>query len=467
MCGIIGLYDKEASWAAYRSLLAIQHRGQNAAGILTLNSKFYLKTGNGLVTEVFNGFPLDGLKGDLAIGHVRYPTSGDNPLGESQPFFLQYPHGLGLAHNGNLTNYLELKRELRAKERTLQTTSDTEVLLNVFADELLKSDPITSLEGTMNKVEGSYSSVILLGQDGGKVIAFRDPHGIRPLVIGEKDTENGKEYMACSESVGLDVTGYELIRDVRPGEMVTIKRGGIEFDQIMEPKPAHCCFEYVYISRPDSIIEGKSVYDVRFKLGENIDFSKDVDVVIPVPDTSRTAALGFALKNNLPYREGLIKNRYIGRTFIMPCQKYREEAVIEKLNVIRKEVSGKRIALVDDSIVRGTTSRRLVTLLRKYGAKEVHFISSCPPITNPCYYGIDMSVKDELVASKGIGDIEGKIGADSVTYQTIEGLVRAIGMPRSKLCLACLNGEYPTNLSCSNAECLSRNRELERRNMKI
>jgi len=467
MCGIIGIFGKEASWSAYRALLAIQHRGQNAAGILTLNSKFYSKQGRGLVTEVFNQFPLDKLKGDLAIGHVRYPTSGNNPLGDTQPMFIPYPYGLGLAHNGNLTNYLELKKELIAKDRTLQTTSDTEVLLNVFADNLMKNDVITALDNTMSTVEGSYSSVILLGQKGGKIIAFRDPMGIRPLVIGKKETENGCKYMACSESVGLDVTGYELMRDVRPGEVVKITRNGFETHQSQKPRPAHCCFEYVYISRPDSIIEDKSVYAVRFKLGENIDFDKEVDTVIPVPDTSRTAALGFALKNGIPYREGLIKNRYIGRTFIMPSQKYREEAVIEKLNVIRKEVSGKRIALVDDSIVRGTTSKRLVTLLRKYGAKEVHFISSCPPIKNPCYYGIDMSVKEELVASMGTDDIDKKIGADSVTYQSIEGLVKAIGIPRSELCLACLNGEYPTDLSCKNAECLSRNRENERKNMKI
>jgi len=467
MCGIVGLYGKGASWAAYRALLAIQHRGQNAAGILTLNNKFYIKTGNGLVSEVFNKFPLDDLKGSLSIGHVRYPTSGDNPMGDSQPLFISYPYGLGLAHNGNLTNYLSLKENLRAKDRTLQTTSDTEVLLNVFADHLLENDVVSALENTMHTAEGSYSSVILLGQNGGKVIAFRDPMGIRPLVIGEKSTENGKEYMACSESVGLDVTGFDLIRDIKPGEAIIITKNGMESHQLIRPRPAHCCFEYVYISRPDSIIENHSVYDVRFRLGQNIYFDKDVDTVIPVPDTSRTAALGFALKNDIPYREGLIKNRYIGRTFIMPTQKYREEAVIEKLNVIRKEISGKKIALVDDSIVRGTTSKRLVELLRRYGAKEVHFISSCPPITNPCYYGIDMSVKDELIASKGMDGIEKKIGADSVTYQTIDGLVKAIGMPKSELCLACLNGEYPTHLSCRNAECLSRNRELERKNMKI
>jgi len=467
MCGIVGLYGKGASCASYRALLAIQHRGQNAAGILTLNNKFYIKTGKGLVSEVFNDFPIDQLKGNLSIGHVRYPTSGENPLGESQPLFISYPYGLGLAHNGNLTNYLEIKENLKARDRTLQTTSDTEILLNVFADHLLKDDAVTAINRTMETVEGSYSSVILLGQNGGKVIAFRDPMGIRPLVIGQRDTENGKEYMACSESVGLDVTGFELLRDVRPGEVAIITKEGIESHQLMEPRPAHCCFEYVYISRPDSIIEDKSVYDVRFKLGENLEFDREVDTVIPVPDTSRTAALGFALKNDLPYREGLIKNRYIGRTFIMPSQKFREEAVIEKLNVIRKEISGKRIALVDDSIVRGTTSKRLVELLRKYGAKEVHFISSCPPIISPCYYGVDMSVKEELIASKGIEGIERRIGADSVTYQTIDGLVNAIGIPKDKLCLACLNGEYPTNLSCRNAECLSRNRELERNKMRI
>ncbi|MHC1598816.1 MAG: amidophosphoribosyltransferase [Candidatus Methanofastidiosia archaeon] len=466
MCGVIGLSSDNVAWEAYRGLLSIQHRGQNSAGIVTLNNKFYRKQGNGLVSKVFENFELDELKGNIGIAHVRYPTSGNGPVSESQPLFINYPYGLALSHNGNLTNYKELKQFLHDKRRSLQTESDTEVLLNLLAHQISKHDIDTALEHTMNNAEGSYSAAMLLCKNEGKMIAFRDPNGIRPLIIGKRETETGCNYIVCSESVGLDVNGYEQIRDVKAGEAVSFSRDEIEFKQIRPARPAHCMFEYVYFSRPDSIIEGKSVYEVRFKLGENIEFYKDVDTVIPVPDTSRTAALGFALKYNLPYREGLIKNRYIGRTFIMPTQPYRESAVIEKLNVIKKEVSGKRIALVDDSIVRGTTSKRLVNLLRNNGAKEVHFISSCPPIKYPCFYGIDMTIKDELIASNYIKDIKNKIGADSVTYQSIEGLVKSIGLPKSHMCLACLNGDYPTGITCEKAEVLGKNREKERKNWK-
>ena len=466
MCGVIGLCGPDIAWEAYRALIAIQHRGQNSAGILTMNEKFYRKQGDGLVSEVFQSFPLEELKGNIGIGHVRYPTAGMDPSAEAQPLFVSYPYGLGLAHNGNLTNCNELKKLLHEQHRSLQTDSDTEILLNILAEKLSCSDTETALGDTMDLVNGSYSATMLLGKGEGEVIAFRDPHGIRPLVIGRKETETGPSYMVCSESVGLDVTGYDRVRDVTPGEAVTLTQDGMESAQLRKPEPAHCIFEYVYFSRPDSVIEDKSVYDVRFRLGQEIDFDHDVDTVVPVPDTARTAALGFALKNGIDYREGLIKNRYIGRTFIMPTQRFRETAIVEKLNVIRREISGKSIALVDDSIVRGTTSKRIVSLLRRYGAKEVHFVSSCPPITHPCFYGIDMTIKDELIASGGTEGIEKKIGADSVTYQSVEGLVRAIGLPRSKLCLACLTGDYPTCITCELAEALGKNRENERKQWK-
>jgi len=466
MCGVVGLYCEEAAWETYRALIAIQHRGQNSAGILTQNERFYKKTGDGLVSEAFEHYPLSELRGNLSIGHVRYPTAGCDTATEAQPLFSTYPYGLGLAHNGNLTNCAQLRAELKEKKRAIQTDSDTEILLNVLADQVSHHDLETALGNTMDAAKGSYASVMLLGKDAGSVVAFRDIYGIRPLVVGKKETDCGTCFMACSESVGLDVAGYQRIRDIRPGECACLSESGMETMQIRPQRPAHCIFEYVYFSRPDSIIEGKSVYDVRFKLGENIDFDKDIDTVIPVPDTARTAALGFALKNDIPYREGLIKNRYIGRTFIMPTQKNRETAIIEKLNVIRREIEGKKVALVDDSIVRGTTSRRIVSLLRRHGAKEVHFISSCPPITHPCFYGIDMTIKDELVASQGTRDIEKKIGADSVTYQNIDGLVKAIGLPRSDLCLACLTGDYPTGITCEYAEKLGKARENERRNWK-
>ncbi|MCC7569160.1 MAG: amidophosphoribosyltransferase [Candidatus Methanofastidiosa archaeon] len=466
MCGVIGLCGPDIAWEAYRALIAIQHRGQNSAGILTKNEKFYRKQGDGLVSEVFQSFPLEDLEGNLGIGHVRYPTAGMDPSAEAQPLFTSYPYGLGLAHNGNLTNCQELKCYLHDKHRLLQTDSDTEILLNVLAEKLSKLEVEDAIGETMDTVQGSYSATMLLGKEGGQVLAIRDPHGIRPLVLGKKETETGPTYMVCSESVGLDVTGYELVRDIAPGEMVSLCDNGITSRQLRPAQPSHCIFEYVYFSRPDSVIEGHSVYDVRFKLGTNLAFDHEVDTVIPVPDTARTAALGFALENGIAYREGLIKNRYIGRTFIMPTQRFRESAIVEKLNVIRREIEGKRIALVDDSIVRGTTSRRIVGLLRRYGAKEVHFVSSCPPITHPCFYGIDMTIKDELIASCGTEGIEKKIGADSVTYQSIDGLVKAIGIPRSQLCLACLTGEYPTCITCERAEMLGKCRENERNQWK-
>ncbi|MHC1605234.1 MAG: amidophosphoribosyltransferase [Candidatus Methanofastidiosia archaeon] len=467
MCGVIGVKSSQVAWECYRGLLSIQHRGQNSAGMLTLNRKFHQKHGDGLISEVFEGFPLEEVKGKMGIAHVRYPTAGNDPATEAQPLFISYPYGIGIAHNGNITNYMELKNRLRKNRRSLQTESDTEIMLNIIAEELSKTDALTALTNTMKIVKGSYSVVTLIGEKKGKLISFRDPHGIRPLVIGKKEKETGTSYAVCSESVGLDVNGYELIRDVAPGEAVIFSDEGMESKVLCPSRPAHCMFEYVYFSRPDSIIEGKSVYEVRFKLGENIDLDNDVDTVIPVPDTARTAALGFSLKNDIPYREGLIKNRYIGRTFIMPTQKFRESAVIEKLNVIKKEVNGKRIALVDDSIVRGTTSKRLVDLLKRHGAKEVHFISSCPPIKYPCFYGIDMTIKDELVASDSIENIEKKIGADSVTYQTIEGLINAIGLPKNELCTACLTGDYPTGVTCKLAEALGKNRKNERKKWNV
>jgi len=311
----------------------------------------------------------------------------------------------------------------------------------------------------MERIDGSYSAVMMLPK---KLIAFRDPYGNRPLVFGEKTNLDETAFSFSSESVGLDVNGYSLVRDLLPGEAIVVEDKNVEKKLLCPKGRAHCMFEWVYFSRPDSVIEGKSVYETRMELGKNIEFEGEGDVVIPVPDTARTAALGFSEKYGIKQREGLIKNRYIGRTFIMPTQVSRDVAVRDKLNVIKGEIRGKRVILVDDSIVRGTTSKRIVTMLRDNGAKEVHMISTCPPIKHPCYYGIDMPTEKELIAARNTDDVAEIIGADSVTYQTIKGLVKSIGLKKDELCLACLNGDYPTHIPEETRNSLTKTRECER-----
>ncbi|MBU6996700.1 MAG: amidophosphoribosyltransferase [Theionarchaea archaeon] len=447
MCGIVSIAGQKdnASQLALESLMSIQHRGQDSCGILCYNDTITLKKGTGLVSEVFSNWNVQ--KNRLAIGHVRYPTIGTDPVRDAQPFYVNYPYGIGLCHNGNIVNYCELREELMEKKRRLQSNCDGELLLNVMAEELIDNELDQAIENVMNRTLGSYSAVSIVADSQGKIVVFRDPLGIRPLVFGE----NGG-FMAASESVALDKWGIP-VNDVLPGEMIVVDGSDLMRTQLKREHHAHCMFEWVYFSRADSVIEGSSVYQARLQLGKNLNLQHDVDVAIPVPDTARPAALGFAEQHGIPYREGLIKNRYAGRSFIMGTQQKRERAV-SKLNVIKSEVKDKKVALIDDSIVRGTTSRKIVSLIRKAGAKEVHLFSSCPKILYPCFYGIDFPSKRELIASRGEID---SIGADSVTYQTLGGLRKAIGL--DDLCMACLDGDYPVECCTAQFETL---REKER-----
>jgi amidophosphoribosyltransferase len=435
MCGIIGVSGPKAAEECYLGLIMMQHRGQDSCGILSFDEDIHIERGEGLAQDYLRP-RLKELPGNIALGHVRYPTKGSDIQREIQPFFSNFPYGVGLVHNGNIYNYSELKEELAAQRRILFSKSDSEALLNLLCHYLTQEDIFSSIAHVMQKVRGGYSCVLAI-QEENAIVGFRDPYGIRPLVLGRR----GNDYCIASESVALDVSDYELVGDIKPGEVVVVKEGNLERRVLEKRKPAHCFFEWVYFSRPDSIMEGKSVYEVRLLLGRTIQFTHEADVVMAVPDTARPAAQGFSERNGIVEREGMIKNRYIGRTFIMSSQHERENAVNLKLNVIKKEVSGKRIVLIDDSIVRGTTSKKIVALLRKHGAREVHFVSTCPPIKFPCVYGLDFPTSEELIAYRN-DDIAESLGADSVTYQTIEGLVSAIGI--SDLCTACLTGEYPT-----------------------
>lgn len=464
MCGIVGIIRKKknknengpknrhtnrkwnASQMALEGLMSIQHRGQDSCGILYYDENVTLKKGVGLVSEVFSHWHAQ--ESHATIGHVRYPTIGTDPARDAQPFYVNHPYGLGLSHNGNITNYCELREELTQRKRRLQSKCDGELLLNVFAEELIDNDIHQAVENVMDRTLGSYSTVCLLADEKGKIVVFRDPWGIRPLTFG---CGNGW-FVAASESVALDKFGMAA-NPVSPGELMIFNGEDIERTRLKKERSAHCMFEWVYFSRADSIIEGRSVYETRLNLGRNLHSEHDIDVVIPVPDTARPAALGFAEEHDIPYREGLIKNRYAGRSFIMATQKKRERAV-SKLNTIKSEIRGKKIALIDDSIVRGTTSRKIVSLIRNAGAEEVHLFSSCPQIVYPCFYGIDFPSKKELIASRGEIDT---IGADSVTYQTLDGLQKAIGL--SDLCMACLNGDYPVECSTAQFEIM---REKER-----
>ncbi|MCD6557690.1 MAG: amidophosphoribosyltransferase [Candidatus Aenigmarchaeota archaeon] len=470
MCGFIGiikLNGKDVAEELVTGLLSIQHRGQDSSGIITSDrSRFHIKKNAGLVSNVFSKSDVKSLKGNVGIGHVRYSTIGFDIENDSQPFFVNYPFGIALAHNGNIANYEEIRSSLeKESHRQLTSRCDAELILNVFADEMSRTSGdfsigkvFDSLGPLMKKLNGSYSAVAIINGHG--LLAFRDPNGLRPMIFGKNDSG----FIFASETVVLNLLDYTYIRDVKPGEAIFIDNNGKIHSKIIDAREkTPCMFEWVYFARPDSTIEGRSVYDVRLRLGEELAkrWDKDVDVVIPVPDTSRTAAMGFAKAIGAEYREGLIKNRYVGRTFIMPAQKKRDNAVKLKLNPITSEIKGKKIALVDDSIVRGTTSKRLVSLLRKYGAKEIHLVVTCPPIKYPCFYGIDIATRKELIASdKSVEEIRKFLGADSITYQTIEGLKRAIGM--NSICTACLTGNYPTNISETDISRFEKIREEER-----
>lgn len=472
MCGIIGIYNSDnIANEIYNGLLVLQHRGQDSCGILTVDDdSIYMNKYKGLVSEVFSENNLKTFKGRAGIGHVRYPTIGDSSIQDAQPFFLNYPLGVGMVHNGNVVNYDDLKKELKKNMRVLTSKCDVEVILNVLAEELLKAkgqsfERITeSVSNIFKRINGGYS--VISTSIRGRMVVFRDPYGIKPLIMAEKQTEKGISYAFSSETAPLEFLGFKITRDVKPGEVIYINSKGEIFSKVLtNEKPAHCMFEWVYFARPESVIEKIGIYDARINLGKQLaeEIKKkniNIDVVMPVPDSSRPCALSCAEALGKPYREGLVKNRYSHRTFIMPTQEARENAIRFKLAPVVKEMKGKSVLLVDDSIVRGTTSKRIIKMVKDIGAKEVHLAVSCPELKHPCYYGIDMSTEEELIAvGKTNDEIKEYINADSLTYQTINGLEKAIGI---SICKACLDGKYPTDISKC-AEAYSQQRKNERK----
>jgi amidophosphoribosyltransferase len=466
MCGIAAIVSHQTvNQDLYDALTVLQHRGQDAAGIVTCEyGRLHLRKENGLTRDVFTNAQMLKLKGNMGIAHVRYPTAGCTSSAEAQPFYVNSPFGLTLAHNGNLTNTQELKKALFVEDqRHINTDSDSEVLLNVFAHELQSlgklhlsvADIFQAVSGVHRRCRGAYAVVIMIAGIG--ILGFRDPHGIRPVVFGEKKSPLGSEFMIASESVALDVLGFTLIRDIEPGEAVFIEETGQLHTQQCAEKTDHCpcIFEYVYFARPDSIIDDISVYKARLRMGEKLAKKvlrewpdHDIDVVIPIPDTSRTAALQMANILGVKFREGFIKNRYIGRTFIMPGQKMREKSVRQKLNAIGLEFEGKNVLLVDDSVVRGTTSAQIIQMARDAGAKKVYFASAAPPVRYPNVYGIDMPAAHELIAhNRTEQEVCIAIGADRLIYQDLDDLIEAVrkGNPAIQhFDTSCFSGEYIT-----------------------
>lgn len=467
MCGIVGVVSQSpVNQLLYDALLLLQHRGQDAAGIATNHSSmFSMFKANGLVRDVFRTRNMRSLQGNTGIGHCRYPTAGSSSEEEAQPFYVNAPFGITLAHNGNLTNQAQLRDELfRNDRRHINTDSDSEVLLNVLAHEIqeaadgfsLDADAIFKAVAVVHRrVRGAYAVVAQIAGHG--MLAFRDPFGIRPLCLGVNETENGNEYLVASESVALEGLGFRFMRDIAPGEAVFITNDGKLSERQCAENPSlnPCAFEFVYLARPDSVIDGASVYATRLRMGEYLADKvlseipvEDIDVVMPIPDSSRPAAIQLALKLGVEYREGFIKNRYIGRTFIMPGQGMRKKSVRQKLNAIISEFKDKNVLLVDDSIVRGTTSREIVQMAREAGARKVYFASAAPPVLYPNVYGIDMPTRDELIAyGRTTEEVCREITADRVIYQDIDALKRSISDVNPALTnfeASCFDGIYVT-----------------------
>ena len=481
MCGIVGIVGQsEVAAQLYDGLTVLQHRGQDAAGIATAEGgKLRVHKGNGLVRDVFDADSMAQLEGRVGIAHCRYPTAGSEGSDEAQPFYVNSPFGIALAHNGNLINTDALRREVFEQDRrNVNTESDSEVLLNVFAHELDLQKALTpeaafrAIEGVNRRAKGGYAVVCTVLGLG--LVAFRDPHGIRPLVLGKRASAGGDEYMVASESVALDVLGFERLRDVEPGEGVVITARGELHTRMCAPAEAHapCIFEYVYFARPDSMIENISVHKARMRmgvaLGEKILRERPdhgIDVVIPIPDTSRDSALEIANVLNVKYREGFIKNRYVGRTFIMPGQGERAKSVKRKLNPIPLEFRNRVVLLVDDSIVRGTTSQQIVQMARDAGAKKVYLASAAPPVRYPNVYGIDMPSAEELVANgRSEKDIEQLLGCDWLIYQDLADLEVAVAGPKfpgRKFDSSCFNGEYITGIDVDYFERIKQQRSDE------
>jgi len=467
MCGIVGIFAYgPVNQALYDALLVLQHRGQDAAGIVTMEGRqLHLRKENGLARDVFRTRHMIDLKGSIGIAHVRYPTAGNASSAEAQPFYVNSPYGITLAHNGNLTNAQELTRDLYREDlRHINTSSDSEILLNVFAHELQSlgrlridaQDIFKAVAAVHRRCRGGYASVAMVTGYG--LLGFRDPNGIRPLVYGKREGDGGTEFMIASESVALDAQDFELVRDVQPGEAVYIDMSGQLHTFQCAATPVHtpCVFEFVYFARPDSIIDNIFVHKARSRMGarlakkiERIWPDHDIDVVIPIPDTSRTAALELANRLGIKYTEGLIKNRYIGRTFIMPGQQARKKSVRQKLNAIESEFAGKNVLLVDDSIVRGTTSQQIVQMARDAHAIIVFFASASPPVRYPNVYGIDMPAAVELVAhGRSEEEVRAIIGADRLIFQDLEDLIEAVRkLGKSEVerfDTSVFNGEYVT-----------------------
>jgi len=456
MCGFIGVIGAESAvQEIYDGLIAIQHRGQDAAGIITYDGLFHAEKGEGLVRDIFTAPSFERLKGHIGVGHVRYPTVGSGGAEDAQPFTVNFPYGIVMAHNGNVANYEQLRNDLASEgHRHLYSACDVEVILNLFADALAKQAEFgpaalrEAVRAVYKTVRGAYSVVGFIAGKG--LFAFRDPYGIKPIAVGRK----GSSYAVASESVVLTTLGYEVLPWGAPGEVLFIGLDGqVAREKVEEARPHPCLFEYVYFARPDSHLEGVSVYRARMRMGERLAdrfraLGYRADVVIPVPDSARTAAQAMAQALSLPYREGLVKNRYVGRTFIMANDGERKRSVRHKLNTIEEEFRGKEVLLVDDSIVRGNTSRKIVQLARAAGAARVLFASTAPPIVHPCVYGIDMSTKREFVArDRTDAEVATEIGADAVIYQELADLEAAVGQGEPKIgrfCNACFSGKYPT-----------------------
>ena len=468
MCGIVGLVGHTpVNQALFDGLTVLQHRGQDAAGIVTCEGdRMFLRKDNGLVKDVFHTRHMMNLKGNIGIGHVRYPTAGSFSSAEAQPFYVNSPYGIALAHNGNLTNAEELKRDLYVQDRRhINTNSDSEILLNIFAHELQKTvnpklditadNVFDAIENVHKRCKGAYAVVAMITGRG--IVAFRDPYGIRPIAFGKRETEKGIEHIVASESVAIDSLDFEMVRDIDPGEAIFINHEGELFSRqcAENPKLSPCIFEHVYFARPDSIIDGISVYKARLRMGDYLAKTimkqfpdHDIDVVLPIPDTSRTSALELSYTLGIKYSEGFIKNRYIARTFIMPGQKQRKKSVRQKLNPIELEFKGKNVLLVDDSIVRGTTSAQIIQMARDAGANKVYFASAAPAVRYPNVYGIDMPAAHELIGhGRDVDAIAKEIGADKLFYQELDDLIEAVRkkVPKIKeFDTSVFNGEYVT-----------------------
>ena len=430
----------------FRALSVIQHRGQESAGISAYNGEITNTVkGNGLVSVALSDEKLKDISGNCGIGHVRYSTTGSKAAINAQPLTVDSTFGtIAIAHNGDVTNFADLKNEYMKKGWSFLTDSDSEMVARILSKHLAQTeDIIDAIRATMAELDGAYSLTIMIKD---RIFGVRDPYGFRPLCIGKFD----EAYMMVSESAALDTLRAQFVRDVEPGEIVEITSNSIISYPMMDKHPkAHCMFEWIYFARPESVMDGREVYNVRKRVGMILarEAPADVDLIMPVPDSGRAHALGFSIGSGIQYEEGFMKNRFIERTFILPDQKARENAVSMKMNPIKSTVNGKRILIVDDSIVRGTTLKQLITMLRNAGAKEVHVRIGCPPVIAPCYYGVDMKSRDQFIANfYSVDEIKDIIGADSLAYISLEGLVEALEMPEKDLCLACVNNRYPTRI---------------------